>query len=460
MNSKAIYQGGVIGLNRDDLLINGVGYIVACLFLIVAFLLGFPIQFLTIAFMTLTYLVFRPKQFFHPNNVVFGFYFLYVVLPSTIDYFLNDNALWGGVGSQTHGHYLLTFSLYFLFIGSITWFLKKAFPISARNVGECDQYFKKRFKYETTFLLVLLLFLYSLIYVYLYKTGGLSSWIYDYKKVYLLGRKDVGHISLLLSVYSNFVVFVLGLVFVSKKRGVSRLVFFLIIFIWVMIPVAFLFGLKSRLIVLLIIFFIPFLLKIELSFRKGLWLFVTFIALFFIGNYIRSDGYYSDFSMFVGYLPSYFNSYILHDMLIKDFSPDYFTTIQWTFKKILDFLDIDNGFEFAAMSNWLTSVYFPKQWYDFSATQQWPIESEIYLNYGGTVLMVAPIFIYSFYISVVYFLACERKYIPLLFLYTYEFFRFFGSFRGSMLEWQLWVYLPMYLFLALMLLFVLKRRCI
>ncbi|EPU1361862.1 hypothetical protein ACVUPQ_001819, partial [Pseudomonas aeruginosa] len=80
------------------------------------------------------------------------------------------------------------------------------------------------------------------------------------------------------------------------------------------------------------------------------------------------------------------------------------------------------------------SIYFPSQWFKESATQQWPIETELYLNYGAYIFWSIPIFIYSLYMCALYSLRFRGGPV-LLFIFMAELFLFLSMFRGSMLQW-------------------------
>lgn len=377
-----------------------------------------------------TYVFFRPLNFFHPNNIVFGYYFLYVSLPYVVDLIRNNGLIWADISHEAHLHYISTFLTYFFIIHGLV--------LAQGNKKVLPDY---KYKVSKSSIVVLFFICGFLFVAFVQITGGASEWLFNYKFTYLVGRQGGGAINLLLIVFGNLLVFLLGQ-YAYYNPTASKRVFFIALFLFI-IPSSYIHGLKSSFIFFLIIFFMPQLAKKKLTYSFCFKLFFGFFILIFIGNYFRSNGYYSNVMKFIDYIPQYFNTYKLHSIVLHDYSPSWFLTLKLPFEKILSFLGGSN-YQYPSLSAWLTDHYFPEQWM-MKATQQWPIETEFYLNYGSVYLGVIPIFVYSLYISSIYYFAIAKKIPAFSFLYLYEFFRFFSTFRGSMIEWQIWIYIPLYL---------------
>ena len=152
--------------------------------------------------------------------------------------------------------------------------------------------------------------------------------------------------------------------------------------------------------------------------------------------------------MLLEYFLTYFNTIFLHDLILRDMPPDYFQTVGFPFSKWMTFLGVASPDHMHDISRWLTSIYYPSQWFKESATQQWPVETELYLNYGNYVFWIAPVVIYSLFMGGLYSLRFRCGPI-FLFIFMSELFVFLSMFRGSMLQW-IWIFnIGFYLFLFL-----------
>lgn len=209
-------------------------------------------------------------------------------------------------------------------------------------------------------------------------------------------------------------------------------------------------GFKSRFIILSIILFFPILISMKLSYRNIILFATLFFSLVSFGNYLRSDGFYNSGEKLLEYSLTYLNVYPIHDMILKDFELDLFQTIHHIFVKpliIIGLLPSDAEFDLSIM---LTKIYFPNDW-TMKATQQWPLMTELHLNYYGMLLGWIPLVLYAYVISYIYNKMFLGR-IELSLIYLLEMIRIFSTFRSVLLPWNL----PFDIFIYILYFYVLK----
>lgn len=385
-----------------------------------------------------SYLLFKPKNIFHPNNLVFAFSFLYIVLPSSlqliytlfnIEYILpwGRPTDWFAYQNQTYFDMLIMFLVFFY---GFAFFNKNDFSPT-----------KKNYMVNPVFLASLFVLVFILLAIFLQRTGGVSAWLANYKENFLLGRKGLGVLNFLLLFLVNYLVFLLGLI-AYEKTGYrkARIIIFSLFFI---IAVSLLQGIKSRVIILLLIFFFPYLLHVKLNVRRLVTLGGAFFFILFVGNYIRSNGFYSSQQMLVEYLMTYFNVYRLHDIVVLDYDVKLFETVHHILVKpgvALGLIDPSVDYDISVM---LTKEYFPKDWELLNATQQWPLATELYLNYYGIIFGWIFILVYVVVLSKMYH-AMKKGNIAISLIFLLELLRLFTVQRGVLIPWQMPIYLFFY----------------
>ena len=113
--------------------------------------------------------------------------------------------------------------------------------------------------------------------------------------------------------------------------------------------------------------------------KKFLFAF-SLISVFAVGLYFRNYDFGFSFSDIIPFVLDYFS--VLHylEMLIGDFSPNFLQTFFWPFKKFLSPFGVPDTTFYFDISHMLTDYYFPKAW-EIRATEQWPVEADLYLNF-------------------------------------------------------------------------------
>jgi hypothetical protein len=392
----------------------------------------------------ITYFLFRPKYVFHPNNMIFAFYGLYVVLSSTINFVL-DYIKWEYVLPWGQLIFWDTFSKYTLFQAEFTFLiLYFSFNYFAPN---CETIELKKIKVNVNKKYLKILYIITLLLVILFieTTAGLNAWIGDYSMTYLTKREGHGLLNVVVIVMGNITTFLLGVkCYYSKDR--KQILFYAFILICAL---SFVNGIKSRFIFLLIVFFSPYLMSLRFKSKSVVTLGLTFIVLLYFGTLIRTEGFYSTGPFFLEMLVGYFNSFQLHDYVVKTRDPAIFGTVWQVLTKPMQMLGLvgpDTDFDISVM---LTKEFFPDQWYKEHATQQWPLDTEMYLNYYGFYFSWIILGIYAFFVSQLYKLAIVDRNFYFMPIYFMEFMRIFSTMRGTIVPWEVFIYIGQYLLIYL-----------
>jgi hypothetical protein len=392
--------------------------------------------------MAMTYLTFRPNRVLHPNNMIFAFYGLYVILSSTLNLVL-DVIRWDYVLPWGQLIFWDRLSLYTLFQAEFTflvlYFTFHRFAVSseASIEGAPD-----RFKVSAPIVAVLYAVTVALAFTFIQVTAGLQAWVSEYSATYLSMREGHGLLNVITIVFGNLTVFLLGVqTFYSKKKFVPIIAALLL-----MVPLSFIGGVKSRFIFLLIMFLSPYFMRMRFNLKYLMIFTVSFFTLLYLGTLIRTEGFYASGPFFLEMLIGYFNSFQLHDAVVTTRDPALFGTVFQVFTKPLQTLgfisDPDANFDISVM---LTKEFFPSQWYQEHATQQWPLDTELYLNYYGIYLSWIPLMIYGYLISVLYRASVLRRNLHLMPIFIMEFMRIFSTMRGTLIPWESFIYVVQYL---------------
>jgi hypothetical protein len=379
---------------------------------------------------------FRPTRLAHPATFVFAFYFLWVVTPSMVDFSFHllgrEYVLyWGRLWDWSAlSHYTLLQIQLNMIVVIVTLYLLAGPKISEAidsKMNESRAYFA-----SIRSLISFQIILWVLVLVFLQSSGGLSKWLENYSHTYLTGRKGLGEINVAIITISTLLICLAGLRNFGRRRGLLGIIPLMPI----ILATGFVSGFKSRLIILMFFFFLPYLVTIPVTIMRALRYGIGFFALLYVLTLLRSSGFYSGWSGFLELLTTYFNSYPLHDLIVKTQDPGIWETAYQAVAKplgILGYMDREVSHDLSVM---LTKGFFPDQWYRLNATQQWPIETDMYLNFGGILGQWAPMFLYSAYIGILYKLVLHRGDWRLFPIMALEMFRIISVMRGVMIPWM------------------------
>lgn len=393
------------------------------------------------------YLSFKPKVFLHPGNLVFANYLLYLLLPYSlfsiyrvfnIEYLLpwgliND---WSRLSNEALYHFELTFTLFFLSTTFLYSKIVKEQPFLDKP-GNINTY-------EVSKLGVVLLFGFIFVgcVLFLSLTGGASAWMTNYTETYTKGKAGVGLLNFALIVFAHFLAFVAGWMKWRDRQSFPAWMWAGVII--TLFACMFLQGIKSRIPLLLFFFLAPQLISAKLHLSKAIAYFFLLMLLFSVGMYFRSGGFYNTPQLALEYLQSYFNTIFLHDLLMNNPPPAESTgSMLRGLNKLQELFGDKLPREKYDLSVSLTQIYYPNDWYNDNATQQWPIESDFYTTFSQPIFWIIPILIYAVIIVTI-----GRRAVGgapfFLFLYGAELVRIMTIFRSGFITYDIFLLIPFY----------------
>lgn len=400
----------------------------------------------------LTYFMYHPNNIFHPNNIVFAFFGLYVVLSGSLNFILellswNYVLPWGQIVFWDKLYKSTLFEIEILFLSMF--FLFKFF---IKN----DRYEPKFLPVNTQKNIVYFLYLFVLICLiaYIQLTAGIQSWIYNYGLTYTSMRAGYGWLNLIIMTFGNALVFLLGITS-YKSQNLKKILLYIMSF-FIILMLGYFQGLKSRLPFLLILFYFPYMQNIFISSKRVIFYGLFFIIFLYITTLFRTDGFYALFPAFLEYLIGYFNTFQLHEYIVETQQRDFFTTIHYGLNKLWQFLGFLSNDVQVDISIELTKKYFPSMWEIQKATQQWPLLTELYLNFYGMTYGWIPLFIYIYVLAQLYKITIQKNNYYLTVVYLMEFLRLFTVLRGSLLPWALFIIIVEYIVIYMIIKVALK----
>ena len=401
-----------------------------------------------------TYLMFRPKSFFHPCNVIAAFYTLNLILPSSINLYFEYSKWeyllpWGQFVFWNHmssySLYQIQFTFLTLYFGCYCLLAKgddrldaNVARIGVKLDGVNISTFGLALLYSITFTLYLL---------FIIETGGFLHWLQNYSTTYLLGREGYGWLLTFVITVTNVIVFLLGIKFYQYRTvGGKKRTIILLAVLGIILLSGFAGGFKSRVITLVMFFYVPTLLGVRLSLTKLTKLAFVFFTALYLLTYVRSGGFYGAFGYFIEGLVGYFNTYYLHDLIVQERESGFLTTTGYFINKPLMMLGLVGGNAEYDLSIMLTKEFYPDQWYRDRATQQWPLETDLYLNFGGFYLQTLPLLLYASWISFIYRLAFVEARIAFMLIAVLELLRIMTTLRWVLLPWDMPIWIAQYVF--------------
>ena len=270
--------------------------------------------------------------------------------------------------------------------------------------------------------------------------GGFDAFLNDYSTTFLTKRKGLGLYIIFASALMNVWVFLAGLLLANwNVRGKLLL---LSVAIPLLLIQAYTMGFKSRLIILVLLLLMPYVLNIRLTFKTLFIGSALFFVALFTTSYVRTNGYYSGF-LFVEMIVAYFNVIPLHEKMAADFAPASLFSVFWFLNKYLNPI-LGTSYDYD-LSIYLTKIYFPREWYVESATQQWSIISQAYINFGVNAFALLPAIIAAFYqVICLLLLRMYRTNSFFIFITIMETLRVLTIFKGGVLQHDLYYVLISY----------------
>lgn len=399
----------------------------------------------------ITYFTYLPKELLHPNNMLIAFYGLYIVVSSTLNLILSW-IHWNYVlpwGQQVYWNQISKYVLYqaeFTFL--ILFFSFRYFSRAKNrdiNVQATPIKIDRRAVYILSIMNVLL------VVWFLESTAGITNWIMDYSYTYLAKREGHGLLNIVNITLGNVLVFILGL---WTQRSPRKLIPILLAIVAIALQ-SYMNGFKGRLIFLLIMYFSPWLILMRINIKSLSLISITFFVLLYTATLVRTEGFYASGIFFMEMLIGYFNAHQLHELIVSSRDPGFLQTVWQIFVKPLQsfgLLGPDVDFDISVM---LTKEFFPEHWYREKATQQWPLDTELYLNYFGFYLSWIPLLIYASFVGFLFRISVLKRNLWLMPVFILEFNRIFSALRGTLIPWEIFFIIVQY-----PVIYLIARRCI
>ena len=402
------------------------------------------------AVIVLTYVAFTPDRVFHPANMLFAYYGLYVVVSCGLNFILwsigwEYKLPWGQVVFWDSFSLYTIFQIEFTFLVlylSLIQFSGRLSQAQATDRSMVVQKWNPTLLPTVKPVVVYATLAISILFVawFIQATAGIDEWIFNYSATYLSKREGFGLLNVVTAAFGSAAMFLLGVLTYQAERKRELLLLAIISLIILAFPA----GFKSRLIFLMIMYLTPWLLQIRFS-LKWVWrMALVFVVLLYLATLVRTQGFYSSPAYFMEMLIGYFNSYQLHDWIVTSRPPEWFSTVHQLLikpKQILGIASIDDNFDISVM---LTKEFFPEQWDREHATQQWPLETELYLNYYGIILSAVPLVAYGAFMGWLYRRSMLLLQLPWIPIYVLEFQRLFSTMRGTLIPWEFPIYILQY----------------
>lgn len=234
--------------------------------------------------------------------------------------------------------------------------------------------------------LILVLFGLSSLFVYLIVqfSGGLAHWM-DNPGQAFLSRAGTGHFVIASHFCSLTLAATVG--YAAKHHRTWWPLSLFVLWVLLTSPVH---GSKLQIAILLLLPFIPWLVEARFYSLKTVGLGIVSIGVFLAGMYFRDQGVLSSWSLIVSTL-NYFTALENLAISVRDFEPSWFQTWFMPFNKIGIAIGLVDQSAYYDMNHMLTDKYYPERW-AMRATEQWPVETDLYLNFSfffGLPIMVA-----------------------------------------------------------------------
>lgn len=384
-------------------------------------------KYIFAALVVLVYLLTLPKRLMNPKNVVFFFYFMWYVLAPIFGSRYDEERVipyW----DKANIAFLMCYVVYVTAMVTL--------DLSLGRIDRSEPLRDNIPKQTSITRCITMLLLFSGMYFFIQHSGGLSLWLSNAYAAQF-NRRGSGQYFLVYSMAFVVLAFFAGQDKNKKKVLRNRIIF--VVFIMLNFE---LLGSKLTVITLFMLLFADMLIKSDLFSKWTILLGVSGVVVFIAGLIVRLGS----FQFAMSYALNYFDTFENLGTLMKDYSAGFLTTFimpfLWPFIK----LGLVNQ-EFYDFSVWLTTQYTPDTWYIGQGSNQWNIESDMYLNYyffGGIPLII----LYFVIIAFLYKKARTTGGVWKL-IYIYEATLIISHLRGGIFIFWYWYLIPLYIWLII-----------
>lgn len=204
-------------------------------------------------------------------------------------------------------------------------------------------------------------------------TGGIETWVNDPGDAFLNRGGSGAYV--ILSHFSALALAALSGYVAHTTQKKFPLLFFLL---WLVVtaPVH---GSKLQIALFGIVLFMPWLRELRPYSARSYLVYALFAFVFFLGMYFRSANSMDVLTLMLSSL-NYFTALENLALSLRDFSPGLLTTFHLPFFKFTTPFGLSDPNLYYDMNHLLTDYYFPEKW-EIRATEQWPVETDLYLNF-------------------------------------------------------------------------------
>lgn len=267
-------------------------------------------------------------------------------------------------------------------------------------------------------------------------SGGIGVWISDPGEAFL-NRSGSG-IFVVISHFFTYL-FALGSGYLVFSHGEKKYSLLFLAWLAGTSPVH---GSKVQILYFLLAFLMLPLRNVNLLSRTTVLTGIAGLFIFIGGMWFRNFTWIS-LDTIVPYSLNYFNTLELLVLSLKDFYPFDVFTFFLPFNKFLSPFGLSDPSLYYDMNHLLTDLYFPTSW-EIRATEQWPVETDLYLNFSFVFGLPLIILFFSF-LGFIHGASTKRASVSYCFLGLACTFSVIPHLRGSLINHTDFYLYPLYL---------------
>lgn len=329
-----------------------------------------PTFYVFIAFYLVHFAAYPAKKAFSPLSIFYAYYGLwYILAPLFADRYQNKLFLPEYSLAVAMAYTVFGLGILAICIG-IKYGRQQKKEIYVKGLGN------GRFLLDPTSLRNLILILYItssvLVLMIVQSSGGVARWLANPGDAFL-NRSGSG----VFVVLSHFSSIILALLSGYYAYTYKKLLYLCAFIFWVLLtsPVH---GSKMQISLLIVLGCLPWLRYLRIVSFKSFLLYGVFVFVFTLGLYSR--GYIKEFNSSALIMLNYFSTLENLAVSVRDFKPDVMKTFFLPFRKFQTPIGLVKPDFYFDMNHYLTDKYYPEHW-KLRATEQWPVETDLYLNF-------------------------------------------------------------------------------
>lgn len=385
------------------------------------------------------FVFFKPKYFISPLTIIHAYYFVFFLLAPTF--------------AEIHANDKMESIVFYYAFGMV--FFTHLFASMGAESGEklsqlkfIDNSKMKISAISRMQLIGSILTMYvlstALVAAVILSSGGFTHWLSAPGDAFL-NRSGSG-VYVILSHFTTFILASLVGYWGSRYKSFLS-IFVFVIWLFFTSPVH---GSKQLISIILALALLPWIFSLKLITIKSIFFGCALLLVFFMGLYFRNLSWMR-LEDVIPYSLNYFTALRNLVILINDFELGFMETFFLPFNKFLTPFGLSRPDLYFDMNHLLTDIYFPSAW-AIRATEQWPVEADLYLNFHF-VFGLPLIFIYFYVIGYIYGKAIRTRNLGWWVASLLLIFSIPSHLRGS-----LYNHVDFYFYPMIFLIFIILRR--